>query len=731
MNPLITIEPLGAAREVGRSCIIVTFQDVTSKCRVLLDCGVHIGYDDERKWPDFTKKGWTTARALNENIQCVLITHFHLDHSGALPWFTETLGYEGPLIMSHPTKALGPIILKDFWYRANQKNRMGSHDAVQQCFQKATGIGLEQRIQVGELYITAYYAGHVLGAVMFLVEYRGSSVFYTGDFNMTPDRLIGSAKVPDLVTVDVVITEGTYCTTNRESGRAKEQEIMTQITDVLHEGGKVLVPSFAIGLSQELAMMCEQHWEKYELNFPLLCSKGMSQLAFQYYRLFLRWTHPEIQNQEHLLEFKHVSTYGDDKDVLNITEEPQVLFASNAMLEYGLSRQVFKEWAPDKKNLVVMPGYCPKGTLGNKVLGGATQLMIDNESVPVRCSILYYSLAAHADSRGIRLLLMQLNPRNIVLVHGQEERMIQFKKLLEETLEGPMNIFVPSTNQEIKIKPEKYFEVCINPNFELGYIANSSLIQSQIPHEPPILYPWQASIKEPFPFVDLGTKKYCLIKSPASIPEAVHEQIHLMCKSKKPPKNYKVTQGTDGNIIFEWNTEAMEEVEWTTLCETINVHEACALRSKMEASQHDGLSDHGPQGSHLSSWIHLLESIHSEKQSTEKASLEENLNLNEWCHLLDTCDERKDGKQSSDKVYMTHDGRIASTSLPHNGDWITSTREEEDYFPEWAYLLQSSHDGKQDDPPIQIEQLLQGTSSASAINNVSEWVQRIHNLRRV
>ena len=96
----------GAGQDVGRSCIIV---NILNK-RIMLDCGMHMGFHTQEKFPDFTfvtREGET----LDSAIDCVIISHFHLDHCGALPYMTEMIGYSGPIYMTHPTKAIVPIQL--------------------------------------------------------------------------------------------------------------------------------------------------------------------------------------------------------------------------------------------------------------------------------------------------------------------------------------------------------------------------------------------------------------------------------------------------------------------------------------------------------------------------------------------------------------------------------------------------------------------------------------------
>lgn len=161
-------------------------------------------------------------------IDLVLISHFHLDHCGALPYFTEAVGYSGPIVATPPTKAIIPLMLEDF--RKVSVAQKGGVDAFSQemidrCISKIQTIQLHETIEFGDIKVTAYYAGHILGACMFAIECRGEKVVYTGDFNMTADRHLGSAWI-DQLCPDVVITETTYATTVRDSKRSREREFL-------------------------------------------------------------------------------------------------------------------------------------------------------------------------------------------------------------------------------------------------------------------------------------------------------------------------------------------------------------------------------------------------------------------------------------------------------------------------------------------------------------------------
>ena len=104
----IRVVPLGAGQDVGRSCILVTIGGKN----IMFDCGMHMGYNDARRFPDFSFV--SQSGNFTQALSAVIITHFHLDHCGALAHFTEMRGYDGPVYMSHPTKAIVPILLEDY-----------------------------------------------------------------------------------------------------------------------------------------------------------------------------------------------------------------------------------------------------------------------------------------------------------------------------------------------------------------------------------------------------------------------------------------------------------------------------------------------------------------------------------------------------------------------------------------------------------------------------------------
>ncbi|KAJ2792181.1 Integrator complex subunit 11 [Coemansia linderi] len=419
------VVPLGAGQDVGRSCVLVTLGGKT----IMFDCGMHMGYNDERRFPDFNYI--TTEGDFTSRIDAVVITHFHLDHCGALPHFTEQRGYHGPIYMTPPTKAICPILLEDFRKVAiERKGETGffTSQHIKDCMKKVVPLHLHETVWVDdELELRAYYAGHVLGAAMVYARCGNESVVYTGDYNMTPDRHLGAAWI-DKVRPDVLITETTYGTTIRDSKRSRERDFLEKVHRCVLRGGKVLIPCFALGRAQELCILIDSYWERMGLTVPVYFSAGLTEKANRYYKLFINWTNQKVKESfvnRNPFDFKYIKPWS--RDYVDLPG-PMVVFATPGMLHIGMSLEVFRKWAPDERNMLIMPGYCVAGTVGAKVLSGMKVVEIDQYSqVQVNIDVQNLSFSAHADAKGIMELIRQASPRNVVLVHGEKSRMSYLK----------------------------------------------------------------------------------------------------------------------------------------------------------------------------------------------------------------------------------------------------------------------------------------------------------------
>ena len=476
---MIQLIPLGAGQDVGKSCIVVSLGGKT----IMFDCGMHLGYSDQRKFPNFSliSKG----NKFDTVLDAVIISHFHLDHCGALPFFSERCGYTGPIIMTHPTKAICPILLEDFRKiqldrrpnDSSHQNHYYTSQDIKNCMKKVQTISVMQSLFLEEDFeIRAYYAGHVLGAAMFYVRVGSESVVYTGDYNMTPDRHLGAAWI-ERVKPNLLITETTYATTIRDSKRARERDFLKKVHDCVKSGGKVLIPVFALGRAQELCILIESFWERSKLNVPVYFSAGLTEKANNYYKLFINWTNQKLQktfSTRNMFDFRHIKPF-----VKNLVDSPgpMVLFSSPGMLHSGMSLEVFKRWASDPKNMVIMPGYCVPGTLGAKLLQGQRSIMLDKTTkLDVKMQIQNLSFSAHADAKGILQLISQCEPDNVVLVHGDKSKMTFLKEYIKGTLGLPC--FDPANGEILKIETKIYLPLSIS---EKALERKRDLAQLNIP----------------------------------------------------------------------------------------------------------------------------------------------------------------------------------------------------------------------------------------------------------
>ncbi|XP_076804258.1 integrator complex subunit 11-like [Clavelina lepadiformis] len=446
--PDIRVVPLGAGQDVGRSCILVTLGGKN----IMLDCGMHMGFHDERRFPYFNYITGGNGR-LTEHIDCVIISHFHLDHCGALPYMSEMVGYDGPIYMTHPTKAICPILLED--YRKITVDRKGEENfftsqMIKDCMKKVVPVNLHQTVHVDdELQIKAYYAGHVLGAAMFYMKVGTESVLYTGDYNMTPDRHLGAAWV-DKCRPSLLITESTYATTIRDSKRCRERDFLKKVHERVENGGKVLIPVFALGRAQELCILLESYWERMNLKVPIYFSTGLTNKATEYYKLFITWTNQKIKNtfvERNMFDFKHIK--GFNRSYIE-NPGPMVVFATPGMLHGGLSLEIFKKWCTNEKNMIIMPGYCVAGTVGNKILSGMRKIELKpGQIVEIKMQVQYMSFSAHADAKGIMQLIRMCEPENVMLVHGEAAKMEFLKSKINKELHLPC--FKPANGETVVI----------------------------------------------------------------------------------------------------------------------------------------------------------------------------------------------------------------------------------------------------------------------------------------
>ncbi|CDJ49085.1 RNA-metabolising metallo-beta-lactamase domain-containing protein, putative [Eimeria brunetti] len=503
----LKVTVLGAGQDVGRSAVYVR----RGERGLLFDCGSHLGAKQARKMPVLNmllqlapqQNAGQETQTMEEALlqpsplfacctDATLISHFHMDHCGSLPSFTERLGYRNPIAMTFPTRALSPVLLLDsarIFKEASFRGRLheegtgrdiggtGSTSTdgrggggggasqeqwnyteaeAQRSMRRCSALRLHESWKAGAWTATPYYAGHVLGAAMLHAQLPGGlSVVYTGDFNTSPDRHLGSASIPRL-RPDLLISECTYGSFVRPSKRITEREFCDAVHDALKKGGKVLIPVFAVGRAQELCMLLNSYWQRMQLQYPIYFGGGMTEKANKYYKLYVQWTGSDMvhrldgANNQHSTFADHVEEDEPAGSEVLTAPTPMVLLATPGMLHGGLALKALKLWAGGPENLVLLPGYCVRGTVGAMLIDGQRDIPLDAKTrLKILCKVRYMSFSAHADTTGIQQLARHLQPKAVMLVHGEKEGMIKLARVLQRELGVPVH--TPPTGQTVSI----------------------------------------------------------------------------------------------------------------------------------------------------------------------------------------------------------------------------------------------------------------------------------------
>ncbi|KAL3285800.1 hypothetical protein HHI36_000323 [Cryptolaemus montrouzieri] len=429
----LIIRPLGAGQEVGRSCIMIEFKGK----KIMLDCGIHPGLSgmDALPFVDLIEA---------DEIDLLLISHFHLDHCGALPWFLQKTSFKGRCFMTHATKAIYRWLLSDYIKVSNiaTEQMLYTEADLDASMDKIETINFHEEKDILGIKFWAYNAGHVLGAAMFMIEIAGVKILYTGDFSRQEDRHLMAAEIPT-VHPDVLITESTYGTHIHEKREDRESRFTNLVHDIVNRGGRCLIPVFALGRAQELLLILDEYWTQHpELHdIPIYYASSLAKKCMAVYQTYINAMNDKIRRQiaiNNPFVFKHISNLKGIDHFEDVG--PCVIMASPGMMQSGLSRELFESWCTDPKNGVIIAGYCVEGTLAKTILSEPEEITtMLGQKLPLKMSVDYISFSAHTDYQQTSEFIRILKPPHVVLVHGEQNEMSRLKAALQREYEDDPN----------------------------------------------------------------------------------------------------------------------------------------------------------------------------------------------------------------------------------------------------------------------------------------------------
>lgn len=441
--------------------------------KFLIDCGLYQGLDKEE-----IKNAEPFPYDINE-IDFMLLTHAHIDHSGRIPKLYKE-GYRNKIYATNATCDLCAIMLPDSGHiqetETEWKNRkrirrgeellVPIYDAetAARSLELFKGVPYDQIIELDDdIHVRFNDAGHMLGSSIIEVWIKENGVnkkiVFTGDLGNNDIPLLSEPTM--IEDADFLVMESTYGNRLHMRNDNKAKLFIDIVTDTLRQGGTVVIPSFAVGRTQEILYELNKIKEsdadtpefekKYEvlMNTPVYVDSPLAISATEVFRenmdLFDEETQELIRRGDNPLEFpglRFTQTVDESRE-LNESNESSIIISASGMCEVGRIKHHLKHniWSP--KNTILFVGYQAPGTLGRKIVDGAKTIKIFGEEIAVNARIEYIEgYSGHADQEGLLNFIYSFikKPDHIFLVHGEEEGQKVLRDKIIETTNLPVTI---------------------------------------------------------------------------------------------------------------------------------------------------------------------------------------------------------------------------------------------------------------------------------------------------
>lgn len=444
------IQFIGAAQEVTGSCTLLEINDRY----YLVDCGMEQGVDVFQNVP---------LPVMPSHIDGVFLTHAHIDHSGMIPKLYRD-GFRGIVWCTEATAALADIMLRDSAHiqeseaswRTKRAARAGeapfeptyTMQDAQGALALFRGVAYDTRVAVAAgLDIRFTDIGHLLGSAAIEVFAKegdtSRTIVFSGDVGNTDQPLI---KDPTPVAnADFLVLESTYGSREHERGGDVIASLATYIDETIARGGNVIIPSFAIGRTQELLYAIREIKQRglvTQKDFPVYVDSPLAVEATQIFTrcdaaLFDSETRALIESGVDPIRFDglQLSITVEDSKRINMDPTPKVILSASGMCEAGRVRHHLKHNLWREQSLVLFVGYQSEGSLGRALQEGATHVKLFGEEIAVRARIASLrGTSGHADKVGLIrwLSCFQKKPRTVFLNHGNEESIASLATELRE-----------------------------------------------------------------------------------------------------------------------------------------------------------------------------------------------------------------------------------------------------------------------------------------------------------
>jgi len=434
----IRVCPLGAFREVGRSCIVVE----TANSKVMLDCGVNVANIDEA-FPMLETLGYPI-----DQINAVIISHAHTDHAGFLPYLYK-MGYNGPVYCTSPTRDLMVILQQDFINVASKEGKEAPYSEadIREMLKHVVTVEVGDVTDIAtDMRLTFHNAAHILGStsVHLHIGDGAHNIMYTADFKFGFTRLFDNMEV-NYPRLETLLIESTYGDKDDlfPQRNLAEDRLIALINEAVDKGGNVLIPVFAVGRSQEVMLVLEDYYRRNKLKVSNVYIDGLIKEVCAVHTVYPEYLRANVQKR--ILQnnspfssplFKTVENKSERDDI--IKTKGNVIIATSGMLTGGPSLEYFYKLAADSNNKLIFVGWQGEGSLGRKLQSGVKELAVPDENgrlktIPLNIEVTTIEgFSGHSDRSQLTSYVAALNPtpKRILVGHGEKEKSISFAKFL-------------------------------------------------------------------------------------------------------------------------------------------------------------------------------------------------------------------------------------------------------------------------------------------------------------
>ncbi len=415
---------LGAAGTVTGSRYLLE----TRTTRLMIDCGLFQGIKRLREL------NWADPPYDPADVDAVVLTHAHLDHTGWLPVLARG-GFEGPVFCTGATAQLCGILLPDSGHLQEEeaeylnRHRLSKHhpalplytrEQAQRTLGRLRTAAFEEPFDVGDARVTFFRAGHILGSAWVRVEAEGLTLLFSGDVGRPIDPVMRPPVPP--VAADVVLVESTYGNRRHEPVDPADQ-LADIVRRTFDRGGVLLIPSFAVGRSQLILHLLARLTDDGRIpRVPTYLNSPMAIDATEIYCEHAGEHRLDEAQCRRMFAAAEMVRSSEASKALNTTEGPAVIISASGMATGGRVVHHLKALLPDPRHTVLFAGFQAPGTRGEALVSGAEEVRIHGQDVVVRAEIVnLHNVSAHADRDELIAWLAsgRLAPRRVFVVHGE------------------------------------------------------------------------------------------------------------------------------------------------------------------------------------------------------------------------------------------------------------------------------------------------------------------------